>query len=212
MKKVASCCIVILGLVAFSLPLQADTLTLDLNYTFSGTSPAGDAPWLTATFEDQGGGVVRLTMDASGLTGSEKVVGNEAAESGWYFNFDDEKDVTQLTFTKQSGTTATFLTAKNNYQADGDGRYDFVAAFESDLTQGATSVYDISGIAGLSASWFYSLSSPQGGEGVYYSAAHVQSIGESKESGWIGAVPLPATVYLVAFGLIGIVGVRRRFQ
>ena len=56
------------------------TLIFELNLEYSGgTSPAGAAPWLVATFQDTGANIVSLTLDARGLAGSEKV-------GEWCFN------------------------------------------------------------------------------------------------------------------------------
>lgn len=98
---------------------HAATITFDYTIEFSGaTPPAGEPPWLTATFVETGADEVTLTMDTEGLVDNEFV-------TGWYFNFDD--DPTALAITYSSGTSATSVdTGSNSFQADGDGKFDIL--------------------------------------------------------------------------------------
>ena len=86
MKKKFLMFAIVLGLIAFVMPAQASTLTLDYDFEFSGAqAPEGQAPWLTATFDDSYGASnqVLLTLETDGLVGTESV-------DDWYFNFDPD--------------------------------------------------------------------------------------------------------------------------
>ena len=186
-------------------------LILPLDYTFSSDSPAGTPPWLTATFTDVVPGTVTLTMDATGLSGSEFL-----GEKGWYFNFNPGKNVTALGFVFVSGNNADGINVGvNGYKADGDGFYDIQFFWDNSdrLVDGQTAVYTISGLTDLVAADFNYFSAPGGGAGVYLSAAHVQGTTGSEGSGWIGAtVPEPSTIILLVAGLAGVGILRRRFK
>ena len=209
-------------LVFGTLPARATELSLPLDTVFSGDTPAGSPPWLTATFNDGGSaGTVLLTMSATNLTGSEFV-------DKWYFNLDPTLNSTQLTFTPVSGTGATVTTGTDFAQADGDGKYDILFDFaeappSSRFGEGASSVYSISGISTLTADSFDFFSAPGGGEGTFTSAAHIQAIplddllDESEGSGWIGSgeakeVPEPGITALLGCGMIGVFFIGRKFS
>jgi hypothetical protein len=182
------------AVVFFSLGAPAATVTYDFNHEFSsGTPPASSTtPWLTAVFADTAtAGLVTLTLTAPHLTGSEFV-------SGWYLNLNPILDPTQLLFsnaTVGSGSFSfpTITEGVNAYKADGDGKYDVLLSFATsgglngNFTLGDTLTYSITGSFGghvLSAADFYYLSAPSGGHGPFYSAAHVQGIGNG-DSGWV---------------------------
>jgi len=219
MKRLFVGVVLILTLLAFGSFTQATMLTFDLDTEFSGaTAPAGSTPWLTATFNDFGSsGVVRLTMGATNLTGSEFI-------SVWNFNIDPSIDPTSLVTSYVSGENFNSLTLGTNCcKADGDGYFDISFQWNNGVfTAGETSVFDFT-LAGLTADDFNYLSlgsgnSPDGLE----TAAHVQSIGTTgANSGWITGggdtpdtppVPEPSTFLLLGSGLLGLYGLRKRFK
>jgi hypothetical protein len=183
---------------------QASALTFELNTEFSGAqAPAGPPPWLTATFTDAGADHVTLSLSASGLSGSENV-------SEWDFNVTDSF-VGNLTFSSpiQGGTfdLPTISQSLDAFQADGDGKYDIQLSFtpggvaSSVFGAGESLSYDVSA-TGLTANDFNQLSFPAGGQGPFFTAAHVQNttgVG-SGGSGWIAPVPEPSATLLVPVG------------
>jgi hypothetical protein len=201
--------------LAIAGPASAATLVLGLNVEFSGgTAPAGSTPWITATFDDSFGGpnTVRLTLEATNLVGTENI-------KEWHFNFDPALDPTLLSFVAVSNAASVpnaINTGVNAFQADGDGKYDIQfdfppppGSFGPRFTAGETVIYDLTYVAPISASSFDFFSVPGGGQGTFLSAAHIQSIGEGEDSGWIGVVPEPGTASLLGLGLLGL-ALRRR--
>lgn len=201
----------------FAAPAGATIVTWDLTYEFSeGTPPAGLAPWLTATFDDgDTAGSVRLTMDASGLTDTEFV-------SQWNFNFDtDNFNIQNLQFNyvpspNSSGPAATVTVGANSFNADGNLGHGFDIDFAfpteeaSRFGAGEVVIYDITSTEGalITASSFDFLNE----EGNFPTAAHVQGIGlDGKGSGWI-ATPIPGAIWLLGPGLIGLIGVKRKYR
>lgn len=184
-----------------------------LDYAYSGASPDGTAPWLTATITDSGFNTVRLTMSASNLTGSDFI-------SKWYFNLDPVL-TGSLTFTAYDTTAVEWVTpsyAVDSYKAGGDGWYDIRFKFptangSTDRFNGGDSViYDISysGTGTLSASSFLFQSYAGRKSGQYETAVHIQGI-TGGNSGWIAnttVVPEPiSSILFVAGGAV--LGFRR---
>ena len=198
-----------------ALPAQATIITFDLDYEFSGATPPESltTPWLTATFDDGGtAGSVTLTMQAINLTDAEHV-------KQWLFNFDPDLKLDSLKISRTSGQMAAVYKnpGNNDYKADGGGYFDIKFDWQEPGTDifgvGAISVYDIS-LHGITANSFNYSSVPSGGNGTYWSAAHIGGIGIGStdgDSGWIGApVPEPSTMLLLGFGLICIAGFSRK--
>jgi hypothetical protein len=194
----------------------AATVTYNFNAEFSGgQAPSGPAPWIVATFTDISPGDVRLTIGTSGLTGQENI-----DKKGIYFNFDPLLDVTKLHFASANGGAGTIAAntidlGTNSFKADGDGLYDINLLYTagSGFGRNLTSIYDITDpSATISASSFYFLSSPSGGHGPFYAAAHVQNTGGagSGGSGWVAPVPLPAAGWLLLYGVGGVAIFNRR--
>lgn len=206
-----------------SLPaVQAATGLLELDYLFSGTAPVGATPALTVTFEDGlAPSTVRITLTALNLSADEFI-------SAWYLNVSPSIDPTQLTFSLVSNPTQLTLgdigKGTNAFKADGDGFYDLIldfppppGTFAAKFTAGEQVVVDVTRTGGLSVGDFFYQSAPGGGNGTYFSAAHVQGIGGG-ESGWLGAtaaemIPIPessASALILGTVAVAIAGLRRR--
>lgn len=190
-------------LFAFAGSATAATVSFDFNHVYSGTAPAGSAPWISAVFTDSASNQVRLTLSAGGLTGSENV--EEA-----YFNLDPALALGSLSIGYVSGTEADAVDkGVDAFKADGDGRFDLLFQFSpgSGFDPGESAIYDFS-YAGLpnafSAASFEFLSAPAGGHGPFLAAAHIQDTGGGAGSGWIAPVPLPAPLALLAAALAGL--------
>jgi hypothetical protein len=207
----------LLAALLFAGAARADSISVVLDTEFSGAFAASGSP--TITFTDAGADTVTMTMDVSGLSGSEFI-------RRWFFN--SSLNPAGFTFTHVSGDAAaisvqtTFNQNTNGaFKADGDGYFDIVFDFTGagDLDADEPDVvYTISGNgAGISVSTFLIGSATGGGSGTWMSAAHVQGVGSSgANSGWMGGnttinhSPEPGTIFLLSAGVAGLVGARRR--
>jgi hypothetical protein len=183
---------------------QASALTFQLNTEYSGgQAPAGPPPWLTATFTQNGANHVTMSLSTSGLSGSENA-------SEWDFNV-TPSFVGSLAFVQSakggSFTDPTITQGEDAFMADGDGKYDIQLAFavggnaSTVFGVGDSVSYDISA-TGLTANDFNQLSTPAGGHGPFFTAAHVQNTTGtgSGGSGWIAPIPEPSATLLVPLG------------
>jgi hypothetical protein len=200
--------------------VQAASVTFNYTQSFGAVPPDGPAPYATATFDDFGGvGSVQLTMQVAPTVG-------EADVTGMYFNLDPSMDPTTLSFTRDSGTgpsaaDTTISTGIDGFKAGGDGLYDILFDFPpppglngASFNAGEDLVYTITG-TGLTASSFNFFGTPgpgDGNPGPYLSVARFQSTGPDPFDGsdFVGAVPVPAAVWLFGSGLLGIAGIARR--
>ena len=194
-------------------------LVLTLGNTYTGTAPAGSAPWATATFTQNGTNMVRLTLQ-SNLSGTEFL-------SNVLFNLDPAQS--GVSGALNSGLSMGVFAApdidigQNQYSAGGGAQYDIRLAFATappGMRFGGTdkAVIDFTG-TGLTESDFNFFAVPGGGGLTFRAAAHVQGIGPSgSDSGWIGdgpIIPLPPAAYPGAACLLGVAGVslaRRRMR
>mgnify|MGYP001813755129 FL=1 len=201
-------------------PAQAATVTFNYTESFGAVPPDGPAPYATATFNDMGGvGSVTLTMNVAASVGAADV-------TAMYFNLDPSMDPTLLTFMRDGGTgpsaaNTNILTGIDAFgPLGGDGFYDIEFDFPPPPGQqaarfnaGEDLVYTITG-TGITADSFNFFGTPGPGEGnagPFLSVARFQSTGfDQNGSDWVGAVPVPAAVWLFGSGLLGLVGIARR--
>ena len=203
--------VVVAACLAVSPSAQATAIpyiyTFDEFLEFSGAvPPEGDLPWLIATFDDHGTtGSVDVTLEATNLTDAEFTF-------EWVLNLNPALDPTLLVFSEEPKTKIgeftdpTISTGIDTFQADGDGFFDIQFMFSSadggDKRFGAGEAveYTIEG-PDLTAYSFAFLSEQGGGQGSYLMGAHIGGIGPTDDgSGWVGAVPEPATFSLVLLG------------
>jgi hypothetical protein len=212
----------IIAIIALSISgvVSAASIQFDYDISFGQTAPDGASPWMTAVFEDGGSsGIVDLTITVGtvGIADVDEI----------YFNLNPLLNATQLQISRTGGTGPTnaainkaggWNLGTNAFQADGDGIYDLWLELPPPPGQqaerfsaGETLVFAISGIGSLTADDFNYLAEPGGGNGPFYTAAHVLSTGGGGSSDWIAAVPIPAAVWLFGSGL-GLLGWFRRRQ
>ncbi|MHC4132834.1 MAG: PEP-CTERM sorting domain-containing protein [Planctomycetota bacterium] len=194
-----------------SVPTSATIVSFDMDTIFEGPGvPANPPPWMNITFDDGGtDGTVDLTISAPGLDGNNEKV------SAVYINLDAALDPTQLVFSTPSKTGSfddpVISLGVDAFHADGDGLYDILFDFHNDgLTRafnGLESVQYTITLDSLTANSFDFTSSPDGGVGEYYAAAHILGLGETEDSAWI--TPEPTTITLLGLGSLVFLRKRR---
>ena len=199
-------------------PAQAATVTFNYTESFGAVPPDGPAPWATSEFDDGGtAGSVTLTMSVAGTVGDADV-------TAMYFNLDPSLDLTSLAFSRFGGTGPTDANTNISTGSDafgpvgGDGFYDIEFDFPpppgnqaARFNAGEDLVYTITG-TGITASSFnvFGTPGPGGNAGPFLSVARFQSTGPDQNgSDFVGAVPVPAAVWLFGSGLLGLVGIAR---
>jgi hypothetical protein len=209
--------------IVVSVPASAAILQYDFDTSFGDTPASGPAPWLIATFDDDDSvGSVTLTLGAqASLTVSDI--------DQIYFSYDEtigDLAISQLDISAVSSAVET-VGPFDAYKAGGDGKYDIFIELpngqkkDGRFSAGDTISYTLTG-TGLTADSFFFLSTPGGGHGPFYAAAHVLSTGacvivkgecEYEDGDWIAsttAVPVPAAIWLLGSGLVMLGWMRRR--
>lgn len=223
------------GLVAAaSLPTYATPIstTIELGTIFTGTTPSGSSPWLTATFTFDTDSPTAGTLVLTSQLHSSDFVGGP--NIGWGFHLNSGISTIACT----TGNCADNVFSAGNYNA-GPLKKDWNLAFEwlagDRLVSGNSAIYDITFSHALTGSPFGTNTDPKGKVGGWLSVAHVQGISAADCSGWIVAgagqgaqgddgkcarptitnVPEPSVLGMFGFGalMIGLsVGRRRRLQ
>ena len=211
--------LVLLSVLALSsfwvAPAAAGTLTFEFDTPLpTKVNPDGGAPWLIAVFDDQDtAGSVYLTLTANLI--NDNFIGSV------YINLDpaiDPGDLSASVFGPATAPTPTYSMGTNAYKADGDGYFDFLFSFPTDDAnrfEGTETITFLLEADGLLASFFAFYSEEGGGEGSWLAAAHIQAISTDPGSTWVGGtvpVPIPGAVWLLGSGLLGLVGLKRKFN
>jgi hypothetical protein len=196
-------------------PISSPAATVTFSYTenFTPVPPEGPAPYALAIFDDGGAtGTITLTMSVAATVGTADI-------TALYFNLNPALDPTLLSFTRTGGdgpsaSDTVILTGIDAFRAGGDGFYDILFDFPpapggdtARFNAGEFLVYEIS-MPGLTAGSFNyaGLAGPgTGNPGPFLSVARFQQRGN-----FVGAVPVPTTVWLFASGLLGLIGIANR--
>ena len=219
--------LLVLGAISLSalssFTVSAATLQLDFGVSFGDpldpdtAAPSGPAPWLTAIFDDGGtAGSVTLTLSVAGTVGDAEV-------TQVYLNVDDAIGAGNLTINSAGGTGpvagTSHQTGTDAFKADADGWYDILFSMPNNMDTfdgGETLIFDITANSLVASSInFLSTPDPVDPNGPFLGAAKFASTsgcvtGPGECSDWVGAVPVPAAVWLFGSGLLGLVGLARR--
>ena len=200
----------ILGAVLLSNSTAHAALDIPVGTSFNGMPPTSPPPWVDLNFVDLSPGTVRLTITAAQLSSISFI-------QNIYFNFDDTKNVTSLTFTPVwslfSGVNSYSLTErKNNLTAASAGKFDIQLGFgggnnaASQFNGGDRVVFDITSSQSFSSASFASKSYQPGSippNSSWYAAAFIQNTGaKNNQTDWAGAGSFTlTTVPEASFGL-----------
>jgi hypothetical protein len=212
-----------LALVLLPGTAQATILTLEYTDKWTGATPHGESPWLTATFSDEGMGAnqVKLVLEAGGLSRGEFV-------SAWLFNLDPDLDPRRLKIDPLPGLKPSRIREGDDRIRRGGAWFDL----EIDFPTSHKGRFDQDDSAAFVISW---ISWPKGspapaltpesfdftssGKLALFTGAHIQGIGWCEdESGWVSGqpiptpvepVPEPGTLLLVGSGALGLASLRR---
>jgi len=198
-------------------PLQAELITWNLTWVFSGATPDGT---LTVKLEDTATNTVQLTVDTTEVPPNPL---DTEFVSELCLNLDPAFNPNTLSFAGPGFTYVKLLSLGTDaFKPDGDGKYDiefsfYTSAEKPRLDDDKQAVFTITRSTGLSAASFKFPSAPApGGSGPFLVAAHVQGIDHEEGSGWVtrgdGDHPIPeaSTMLLFGSGLTGVLAVARR--
>jgi len=179
---------------------SATILTLGMEVAFSGPTPPGVAPWVTATFNDEGTtGRVVLTITATNLSSTEKL-------TDLVFNLNPALNPKKLVFSpatimRGDFTKPTISKGTNAFDVD-SGYYDIRFAFTTSkggFTSGDAVQYTITGIKSLTANSFDFKSSSRKTQDMYLTAAEIQNHAFALTNTWT-TTPEPSTVVMFGIG------------
>lgn len=210
----AAVLVLLAGSARASVLFQLDTIA-------TGGTPANFPGVIaTALFEDVDADTVRLTLTASGLSGSEFI-------TNWAFNLNPDTDAAdlQVDLISQSDPLSEFV----GFTAGPDAISDFSEDFDLDLTfenagnnggvrrfqAGEEFVFEITLLGGLTATMFDALSEGQNGP-HFATYAHVQGIDGNPDSSKVADddpsnpgdpsnPPIPEPSTLIVWSLLGLV-------
>jgi hypothetical protein len=118
---------VLVGVTLLSGSAARAALDIPIGTSYNGTPPTSPAPWVDLNFVDLAPNTVRLTITAARLSSISYI-------QNLFFNFDDTKTVTSLTFTPVwslwSGVNNySLMERKNHLPADRGGSFDIALGF-----------------------------------------------------------------------------------
>lgn len=195
---------------------QANASTYTLSYIFNGYPTISGSDWLTASFENAGTDLVKLTLSAN-LSNPDYFFQQVAfnvnpgiAPSALSFEIvpaSDNKFITSMVHTTQN---AQFLPGGGDKGTGFDILFDFTTANKETPIQDRfnnhdTIVFYITG-AGVDETDFNFLNTT----GAANVGAHI-ALGGTVSSG-ITNVPIPGALVIFGSGLVGIFGIRRRMR
>lgn len=180
---------VLYGLVALGIvwgpPGMAMPITqnIDLNTVYTGATPSGPAPWLSAEFSSETGATSGVLTLTSLLDGSDFVQGGKNANAvvGWAFYLDSGPSSVTCSGGSNCADSVFFGDEYNSGPVPGDFNLSF-SWDQSDRFMGAdTAIYALEFGSALAGSPFAL------NDSGWTSVAHIQGIAPNGCSGWIVA-------------------------